>query len=100
MCAMRKAVDVFTKQESGGTIINIASVGGMRTVWPEKSPLRSAWEAFQSIKLSAADFTPASFETSVSIFEAQFAQPRPVYALGAHGGHDVPGEALGRGRLR
>ena len=32
MCAMRKAVDVFTKQESGGTIINIASVGGMRSV--------------------------------------------------------------------
>lgn len=32
MCAMRKAVDVFTKQESGETIINIASVGGMRSV--------------------------------------------------------------------
>lgn len=29
----------------------------------------------------------------------RFGPPRPVYALGAHGGHDVPGEALGRGRL-
>lgn len=32
MCAMRKAVQVFLKQEQGGNIINVASVGGMRSV--------------------------------------------------------------------
>lgn len=32
LCAMRKAVEVFLKQGNGGNIINIASVGGMRSV--------------------------------------------------------------------
>lgn len=32
MCAMRKAVEVFKEQGNGGNIINVASVGGLRTV--------------------------------------------------------------------
>lgn len=32
MCAMRKAVSVFKEQGNGGNIINVASVGGMRSV--------------------------------------------------------------------
>ncbi len=32
MCAMRKAVNVFKAQGDGGNIINVASVGGMRSV--------------------------------------------------------------------
>lgn len=32
MAAMRKAVQVFLDQKSGGSIVNVASVGGMRTV--------------------------------------------------------------------
>lgn len=31
MCAMRKAVNVFKEQGNGGNIINVASLGGMRT---------------------------------------------------------------------
>lgn len=31
MCAMRKAVSVFLEQGDGGNIINVASLGGMRT---------------------------------------------------------------------
>lgn len=31
MCAMRKAVQVFLEQKSGGSIVNVASVGGLRT---------------------------------------------------------------------
>lgn len=30
-CAMRKAVNVFLSQGNGGTIVNVASLGGMRT---------------------------------------------------------------------
>lgn len=32
LCAMRKAVQVFLAQGNGGNIINVASVGGLRTV--------------------------------------------------------------------
>lgn len=32
MCAMRKAISVFKEQGNGGNIINVASVGGMRSV--------------------------------------------------------------------
>lgn len=32
MAAMRKAVQVFLEQKSGGSIVNVASVGGIRTV--------------------------------------------------------------------
>ncbi|MGI6116948.1 MAG: glucose 1-dehydrogenase [Bilifractor sp.] len=32
MCAMRKAVNVFIEQGNGGSIINVSSVGGLRTV--------------------------------------------------------------------
>lgn len=31
MCAMRKAVQIFRGQGNGGSIVNVASVGGMRT---------------------------------------------------------------------
>ena len=31
MCAMRKAVNVFKSQGNGGNIINVASIGAMRT---------------------------------------------------------------------
>lgn len=31
LCAMRKAVEVMKTQENGGSIVNIASVGGIRT---------------------------------------------------------------------
>ncbi|MBO5279191.1 MAG: glucose 1-dehydrogenase [Lachnospiraceae bacterium] len=31
MCAMRKAVQIFREQGNGGSIVNVASVGGMRT---------------------------------------------------------------------
>lgn len=30
-CAMRKAVNVFLEQGNGGSIVNVASLGGMRT---------------------------------------------------------------------
>lgn len=32
MCAMRKAVNVFKEQGNGGAIVNVSSVGGLRTV--------------------------------------------------------------------
>jgi NAD(P)-dependent dehydrogenase (short-subunit alcohol dehydrogenase family) len=32
MCAMRKAVNVFLEQGDGGAILNVASIGAMRTV--------------------------------------------------------------------
>jgi NAD(P)-dependent dehydrogenase (short-subunit alcohol dehydrogenase family) len=31
MCAMRKAVEVFRSQKSGGSIVNVASIGALRT---------------------------------------------------------------------
>lgn len=30
-CAMRKAVNVFLGQDNGGTIVNVASLGAMRS---------------------------------------------------------------------